>query len=248
MKTQKTTSNPIFKEVQKSTKTFNAVEVKAVSRNGVFSKTLLGVLVFFGTMIFAMQNPTIMQMTSSILFMIMSTIVIIYLTIQVAKNPEKAKVVFYGYAIIEGLWMSSFVYVMNSYTGSNVGFQAAGIVFIIFVMMLFIYEAYPNFFNKIAPAYTVVMFGVFAILMVNFFMSLFGAGISFGSTFDVILTLVLAIMASLTYLRDFQTVDLMVQNKLPKSYEYVAALGLLSTTIWLYIEIVRLLAIFSKRD
>ena len=49
-------------------------------------------------------------------------------------------------------------------------------------------------------------------------------------------------LASLNLLLDFQSIDQGVQRGLPKHYEWIGAFGLLTTLVWLYIEMLRLLA------
>ena len=48
---------------------------------------------------------------------------------------------------------------------------------------------------------------------------------------------------------DFEQVNAIVANGFDKRYEWTAALGLMVTLIWIYIEVIRLLAILaSNRD
>ena len=50
------------------------------------------------------------------------------------------------------------------------------------------------------------------------------------------------IIATLFLLCDFETIRQVVENKLPKKYEWSAAFGLAFTVIWLYFKILDLLA------
>ena len=47
---------------------------------------------------------------------------------------------------------------------------------------------------------------------------------------------------------DFEQVKMVVANGFDKRYEWMAALGLMVTLIWIYIEVLRLLAILADRD
>ena len=47
---------------------------------------------------------------------------------------------------------------------------------------------------------------------------------------------------------DFEQVNVIVANGFDKRYEWTAALGLMVTIVWIYIEVLRLLAIISNRD
>ncbi len=60
---------------------------------------------------------------------------------------------------------------------------------------------------------------------------------------------VFIVVAALTMFVDFDNMTMIVENGLDKSYEWTAAYGLMVTLIWLYIEILRLVAIlFSNRN
>ncbi len=49
------------------------------------------------------------------------------------------------------------------------------------------------------------------------------------------------IIASLFLICDFDTIDHVVQNQLPKQYEWQAAFGLAFTIIWIYLKVLELL-------
>ncbi len=239
------TKNPIFSNMDTHA-TMEATNVATIS--GIFTKSLTSIIVFIVTLMITMSSPPLMALTNNFFFVIIGTIFIFSMIFKIARDPKTAKSALYIYAVFEGMVLASFILVVNTLTQSNVGLMAGVIVVVIFFTMLFVYASFPNFYDRIAPALSVLMFATFGILMLNLIFSIFGAGIKFGSTLDLIVTLGLAIMASFSYLRDFRSADMIVQNKMPKEYEYVVAFGLLTTTIWLYVEIVRLIAILSRNN
>ena len=56
------------------------------------------------------------------------------------------------------------------------------------------------------------------------------------------------VLASLMLLLDFQFVDDGAKRGLPKYYEWIGAFGILTTVVWLYIEILKLLAKLNRSD
>ncbi|MCA9303465.1 MAG: Bax inhibitor-1/YccA family protein [Phycisphaerales bacterium] len=56
------------------------------------------------------------------------------------------------------------------------------------------------------------------------------------------------ILASLFLLLDFQYIEAGIANRAPKYMEWVGAWGLMVTLVWLYIEVLRLLAKLQSRD
>jgi uncharacterized YccA/Bax inhibitor family protein len=61
-------------------------------------------------------------------------------------------------------------------------------------------------------------------------------------------SLFVVVLASLNLVLDFQFIQAGVVNKAPKYMEWYGAFGLLVTLVWLYIEVLRLLAKIQSRD
>ncbi len=216
---------------------------------GIFTKSFISVLVFAITMIITMNTPALLMIVNSLPFLIIGYVLVFMMVFRVAKNPLAAKGALYFYSIFQGLVLASTVLFVNYYTQTNVGLMAGAVVVVIFFTMLFVYASFPGFYSKISPFLSMFMIAAFGILMMNLIFSIFGGGIRFGSDLDLFLTIGFALLASFSYLRDFSTIDNVVKGQLPKEYEYVAAFGLLTTTIWLYVEILRLITILiGRRD
>ena len=62
--------------------------------------------------------------------------------------------------------------------------------------------------------------------------------------------IIVIVIAALNLVLDFDFIERGAENNLPKQYEWYGAFGLMATLVWLYIEILRLLAIIaaSSRD
>ena len=65
-------------------------------------------------------------------------------------------------------------------------------------------------------------------------------------TIGIIVTLIAIILAALSFTLDFAQIDAAVKAGAPKFMEWYCAYGLMVTFIWLYIEILRLLALLSR--
>ena len=69
------------------------------------------------------------------------------------------------------------------------------------------------------------------------------------STFSIIFSLVVVVIAALNLVMDFDFIENGADMGAPKYMEWYGAFGLMVTLIWLYIEILRLLAkLQSRRD
>ena len=60
--------------------------------------------------------------------------------------------------------------------------------------------------------------------------------------------LVIVVIASLNLILDFDRIETMSQQGAPKVMEWYGAFGLMITLVWLYLEILKLLAILTGRD
>jgi uncharacterized YccA/Bax inhibitor family protein len=65
----------------------------------------------------------------------------------------------------------------------------------------------------------------------------------------LVFSIVVVIVAALNLLLDFSVIENGIRSDAPRSFSWFAAFGLMVTIIWLYIEILRLLAIvFARRS
>ncbi len=72
--------------------------------------------------------------------------------------------------------------------------------------------------------------------------------INTASNFGIGFSLVVIVIAALNLIVDFDFIERGAQNMLPKDFEWYGAFGLMVTIVWLYIEILRLLAKFNDRS
>ena len=86
--------------------------------------------------------------------------------------------------------------------------------------------------------------GIMALYLVSFVISLFGAEIPFinePSLFGILFSVFVCGIAAMNLALDFDFIERGSKAGLAKDYEWVAAVGLLVTIVWLYLEILRLL-------
>ena len=66
--------------------------------------------------------------------------------------------------------------------------------------------------------------------------------------FSVVSSVIFIIIASLFLICDFDTIDHVVHDKLPKKYEWSAAFGLAFTVIWLYLKVLDLIITIAGKN
>tara|TARA_B100000959_G_C14829879_1_gene561432 strand:- start:194 stop:937 length:744 start_codon:yes stop_codon:yes gene_type:complete len=156
------------------------------------------------------------------------------------------------YAVLEGLALGGISAIYeNMYTG--IAQQAIFLTMGIFGSLLFAYK------TKIIKPTENFKLGVFAatagigmVYLISFMMSFFGSGLSImniqnSSMMSIGFSLFVVIIASLNLVLDFDFIEEASEIGVPKYMEWYAAFGLLVTLIWLYLEILRLLAKLQSR-
>lgn len=153
------------------------------------------------------------------------------------------------YAICEGLSLgalSAFFEVMFP----GLVMRAVLLTFSVLFAMLFMYKVQiikvTQRFRAIVLAATV---GIALAYLISFILRLFGVHMDFmlgGGSFGLIISVVVVAIAALNLVLDFDFVEQGSQAGLPSYFEWYGAFGLMVTLIWLYIEILRLLAIVAS--
>ncbi len=92
--------------------------------------------------------------------------------------------------------------------------------------------------------------GIFVVYMLSMVMSLFGATIPLlhsSGTFGIVFSLFVVGIAALNLVLDFDFIEQGAARGAPKHMEWYGAFALLVTLVWLYLEILRLLAKLQDR-
>ena len=155
------------------------------------------------------------------------------------------------YAILEGLFLGGISrFFEDSFPG--IASQAIFLTLGILGALLLAYKSKiikptENFKLGIADATG----GIFLIYMSNIIMGFFGSGIPMiheSGMIGIGFSVFVVIIASLNLVLDFDFIEQGVERGAPKYMEWYGAFGLLVTLIWLYLEILRLLAKLQSRN
>ncbi len=160
-----------------------------------------------------------------------------------------------AYALVEGVFIGLVSkYFEAAYPGIVV--QAMAGTFGVFAVMAALYKfqvirATPKFARGVLGA----MFGVVGVILVNFVLSLLGVNTGLRAApgsqagwLAIGFSVVVIIIAALTFILDFDLVEKSVQAGAPKAMAWTCAFGLLVGLIWVYLEVLRLLSYLRGRD
>ena len=155
------------------------------------------------------------------------------------------------YAVAEGLFLGGISAILEAqYPGIVI--QAVGLTLGTLTSLLFLYKTgiikpTENFRLMIVSA----TMGIGALYLVSFLMNMFGsAGIGFIHSigiFGIGFSLAVVAIAALNLVLDFDFIEQGSEVGAPKYMEWFGAFSLMVTLIWLYIEILRLLAKLRSR-
>ena len=91
--------------------------------------------------------------------------------------------------------------------------------------------------------------GVLLVYLFSWILGMFGINVPYlhqGGTIGIIISLVIIGIASLNLLLDFDFFEKGEAYGAPKYMEWMAALGLMVTLVWIYVEVLRLLSILNR--
>ena len=115
----------------------------------------------------------------------------------------------------------------------------------VFVGMLIVYKTGAV---KVTPRFTKwlmgALIGVTVLMLANLVAGLFGVnlGLRDGSWLAILFSIVVIAVAAFSLLLDFDQADQAIRGGAPANYAWYIAFGLMTTLVWLYIEILRLLS------
>ena len=153
------------------------------------------------------------------------------------------------YSITQGYIISFLIFtILGAYDMEYLGALALLITMLIVIIMAVLYSTgIIRVTQKFKLVLTVLFFTVVAVslfTLIGYFVP-FTRGIvtdirqNFG--FSVGFGIIFIIIASLFLICDFDTIDHVVNDKLPKKYEWQAAFGLSFTVLWLYLKVLDLI-------
>ena len=218
---------------------------KTMTIQGTVDKTALALclVVISGYYSFSQGNLTLMTLGGVIGF-------ILFLTLIFKKSW--APFIVPMYSISQGFVVGGISYFYNSqYEG--IVLQAVLLTILVLFSMLFAYRSKiikPTENFKLAIFSSIM--AIFLIYVIGIIMGLFGTGLSIldprnSSLASIGFSVIVVAIGAFSLVIDFDFIEEGAEKGAPKYMELYGAFGLLVTLIWLYVEILRLIAKLRNR-
>ena len=238
------TGNPVL-----TSKAFNIQSdyTDKMTIEGTVNKTFLLLTIVMGSGYFAWTNlyASMYLVFPAFFLSIVFTFLIIF---------NKKYIIYFAplYAITQGITMGLFSYYFNAlYDGiviTAISYTLCILFGLLSIYRLGLIKPTENFKLGVGAATS----GIMMIYLANWIMSYFGTGlpvmdVTNASMTSIGFSVLVIIVAAMNLVIDFDFIEEGVEKGAPKYMEWYGAFGLMVTLIWLYFEILRLLAKLNSR-
>lgn len=241
-------SNPVFNEnvIEKE----RVLDSEPMTVNGAINKTFILLAILLSTSYTVWDAAFKGFMDKAMMLGTVGFVVSIISFVVIMINRKALPIAAPVYAAAEGLLLGGISALFEkSYPG--IAIQAIGGTFATLFTLLVLYRTgvikCTEKFRSVILISTISIAGIY---LINFLGSFFGMHvpqITTSSNIGIAFSAVVVVIAALNLIIDFDFIERGAQNMLGKTYEWYGAFGLMVTLIWLYIEILNLLAKLRDR-
>jgi len=237
------TANPVFRNIEKQD-TY-AVDQTA-SYTGIIIKTA-----FLLVLAIASGVVAVTQLYAFSVPVLIGSAIVAFIAVMISSfKPNLAMPFSIIYAVSEGILLGAITTIIEVATGGEgVALTAVIGTGTIFMVMLFLYSSriirVTTRFRRILTSLLLgflVFFVIFGILS-----SVFQVITVASPELAIGITSIFIIYGAIMLTLDFDNAERIVEGQADRVYEWVVSVGLMVTLVWIYIELLRLLAILNSR-
>ena len=241
-------TNPIFRDSVLSEA--HALTERPMTVAGTMNKLLLLSIIMLVAAAAVYYQFSLQHFDYVQILLIAGCIVGLISAIVIAFNQKTTPYLAPIYAFAQGAAVSAMSCFFEAmYSGIVV--QAVSITFLTVFVMGFLYKArIIKATEKLRSVLLTAGMAIFAFYIVSFILSLFSVNVAYftsSSPLAIVVNVIIAVIAAFYLILDFDFIEKGVNAPLPSHYEWYGAFGLLVTILWLYVEIIRLLARLRDR-
>ena len=160
------------------------------------------------------------------------------------KKPSAALVL--AYAAFQGVFVGGISRIFETNFGGIVPQAVLGTLVVVGVTLALFANGKIRASKKATKIFFIAMIGYMVFSLANLGLTAFGVLDGFGlrsGPIGVIIGLLVIVMAAYSLVLDFDQIQTGVKRGAPRIYGWQGAFGIMMTVVWLYLEILRLLAI-----
>ncbi len=243
-------SNPIFSKDLNISNSYTLSE-RTMSISGTMGKLVLlstimliaAAAVFYQFSLGRLDLVNIITIPSAIIGLILGLII--------SFKPKTAPYLSPIYAFLEGIVLSSASCFFEAQYRGIVSQAATITILTVFVMAAVVFIGKINLSSKFYSILFIAGLSVTVFYSISLILMLFHIPVSYfssNSTLAIVINVVIALIAALYLIGDFNSIRVGSENNYPAIYEWYYSFGLLVTIVWLYLEILRLLARLMSRN
>lgn len=227
-----TSSNPVLRK----TGSYTYISDKPITYTNVMFKVMFLAILLIASAIFTIYN--IGQFNTGILI---GAVVIGFISVLIGSFSLKLSPIFSTiYAISEGVVVGFISLVFNTLYPGIAETAVATTLIVLLIMILLFSSGIIKITQKFNSILVVSLIAVIFIQLINLFFP-------FGTHLYTIISIFSAILSALFLLYDFGFIKNAVDKGVDAKVGWVLGLGLMVTIVWIYFEILRLLALTSRR-
>jgi len=211
---------------------------------GAFALMLVGAA---GGWIFAAQNPIVW---------IAAALIGLVLGLVNSFKREPSAPLILAYALVQGVFVGGISAFYESFMSGIVVQAVIATLVVIGVTLALFASGKIRASKRATKIFLIAMIGYGVFSLINFVLvvtgvqtdpyGLRGSVTLFGIPLGIILGIFVVLMAAYSLVLDFDFIQRGVQNRAPRKYGWTGAFGIMATVIWLYLEILRMLAIARR--
>lgn len=245
-------SNPVLNE--KFVEGERILEGEPMTINGSIQKSLIMLAVIFGFAAYSwnlastgfMDKANMLGIVGAIAGLV-AVLVMSFTRLNKTLSPILAIV----YSIGEGLFLG-FLSAMFEASYPGIVVKAIAGSFAAMLSMLLLYRARViRCTETFRSAIITATLSVLVIYVIQIVASFFGRGIPeifTASPIGIAFSVVICGIAAFNFILDFDYIERASEAMLPKQYEWFGAVGIMTSLVWLYVELLKLLAKLNNRN
>jgi uncharacterized YccA/Bax inhibitor family protein len=221
--------------------------VTTMSANGTFAKTFLLWALLVAGGVFGWSQVTVDKVGNVSVpgWIFIPMLAAFGLAMACIFAPRTGPITAPLYGLTMGVFLGAISRVYEQ-SWNGIVLQAVLATMAVFVVCLALYVfGIVKVTNKFIFVVVAATAGIFLMYLASFLLSIFGVDMTFWndpSAFGILFSVAVCFVAALNLFVDFEMVRRMVVAGAPKGMEWYGALGITVTIVWLYLEMLRLLA------